>query len=272
MSADTRDRSEPDLAVLRDLAVAVAVEAGRLLVTERPQRLEVGTKSTPTDVVTEMDRAAEALILDRLRAARPDDGFLGEEGGAGEGTTGVRWVVDPIDGTVNYLYGLPAFAVSIAAELGGEVVVGVVHDPSLGRTFQAVRGQGATRDGVEIHCSDETRLDRALVATGFGYAAARRAAQARLLTSVLPRVRDIRRFGAASLDLCMVGSGLVDAFYERGLSPWDLAAGGLIATEAGARLGGLYGAPAGGDLVIAAPPALFDALHELLATGVADRG
>ena len=222
------------------------------------------TKSTPTDVVTDADTAAEALIRDRLLAARPDDGLLGEEGGSVAGSSGVVWVVDPIDGTVNYLYGLPEYAVSIAAQVDGATVVGVVHHPTSGQTWTAIRGQGAVLDGRSIRESGCDRLDRALIATGFGYDARRRARQADVLRHVLPKVRDIRRAGAASLDLCAVASGLVDGYYERGLAAWDLAAGCLIAEEAGAVVAGISGRAAGPDLVIAAGPALFPALHDLL--------
>jgi len=259
---------------LLELALDAAAEAGRLV---RERRAEVAamdvaaTKSSPTDVVTESDTAAEQLLRARLLGARPQDSFLGEEGGADEGTSGVRWVVDPIDGTVNYLYGLPAYAVSVAATSGGEPLVGVVHNPVSGETWTATRGGGARLDGRRLQVSGCDRLDRALVATGFGYESRRRAHQADVLRQVLPRVRDIRRVGAASLDLCALASARVDAYYERGLKPWDLAAGGLVAREAGALVGGLSGAPAGEDLVLAAGPALFGPLHDLLLPLGADR-
>jgi myo-inositol-1(or 4)-monophosphatase len=256
-----------DESALLGLAVTVADDAGRLIRARRSavERMAVAaTKSTPTDVVTDADTAAEALIRDRLLAARPDDGLLGEEGGSVAGRSGVVWVVDPIDGTVNYLYGLPEYAVSIAAEVDGTTVVGVVHNPTSGQTWTAIRGRGAVLDGRSIRESGCDRLDRALIATGFGYDARRRARQADVLRHVLPKVRDIRRVGAASLDLCAVASGLVDGYYERGLATWDLAAGCLIAEEAGAIVAGISGRAAGPDLVIAAGPALFPALHDLL--------
>ena len=265
---------QPDLEELLDLALGAAHEAGRLV---RKRREEVGTmgvaatKSSPTDVVTESDTAAERLLRERLLGARPRDAFLGEEGSADQGTSGVRWVVDPIDGTVNYLYGIPAYAVSVAAALGGETVVGVVHNPVSRETWTATRGGGAWLDGRRLRVSGCDRLDRALVATGFGYESGRRAHQADVLREVLPRVRDIRRAGAASLDLCALASARVDGYYERGLKPWDLAAGGLVAREAGAVVGGLAGAPAGEDLVLAAGPALFGPLHDLLVPLGADR-
>ncbi|MCW2691871.1 MAG: suhB [Mycobacterium sp.] len=265
----------PDPADLLTLALAVADEAGALAVAARERDLDVDTKSSATDVVTAADRAVEELITTRLLDARPDDGVLGEEGADSSGTSGVRWVVDPIDGTVNYLYRLPGWAVSIAAEVDGRIVAGVVHQATTGTTYSAVLGGGALRraaDGTltELTGSAVDELPQALVATGFGYVVERRTVQAQLVAQILPRIRDIRRFGAASLDLCWSATGQVDAFYERGLNPWDLAAGGLIAAEAGLRVEGLAGAPAGYDLTIAAPPALFGPLHDLLAgTGLA---
>lgn len=249
------------------LAEKTAREAGVVVREKRDavNRMAVSaTKSTPTDIVTESDTAAEALIRDRLLGARPADGMLGEEGGATTGTSGVQWVVDPIDGTVNYLYGIPQYAISIAASVDGEPVAGVVHNPVSGETWTATRSGGAFLDGTPISESGCDRLDRALVATGFGYDPARRARQADVLRAVIPEVRDVRRAGAASLDLCAVAMGRVDAYYERGLGPWDLAAGALIATEAGVIVSGIRGQPPGPEFVLAAGPALFEALHGLL--------
>jgi myo-inositol-1(or 4)-monophosphatase len=248
------------------LALAVAEEAGDLLVRGRAGTVAAeSTKSSPTDVVTALDRASEELVATRLRAARPADGLLGEEGSDTPGTSGVRWIVDPLDGTVNFLYNLPNWAVSLAAEVDGEVVAGVVHAPALGRTYTALRGGGAACDGRDLRGATGLTLDAALVGTGFGYTVARRRAQVAVLTRVVPRVRDIRRMGAASLDLCAVAAGNLDAYFERGLKPWDHAAGGLVATEAGMLTGGLDGAPPGEDLYVAAPAALFGPLVELLA-------
>jgi len=257
--------TEVDAADLLALAEQVAREAGRLVVADRPRDLQVAaTKTTATDIVTEMDRRSEQLVVDRISAARPDDGFLGEEGAARAGTSGVTWVVDPIDGTVNYLYGIPAYAVSIAASVDGQVVAGAVVNPVHGETWTALRGEGAWLDGQRLRISAPPPLHLALVATGFGYDARRRARQADVLGQVLPRVRDVRRFGAASLDLCAVACGRVDAYYEQGLKPWDLAAGGLVATEAGATVTGLRGRVAGEDLVVAAGPPLVTELVGLL--------
>lgn len=260
------DLAALDLAALRELALRTAREAGTLVRRLRAESeiLVAATKSTPTDVVTESDRAAERLIRRRIAAVRPEDAFLGEEGGQAGGSGPVRWVVDPIDGTVNYLYGIPAYAVSIAAEVAGEVVVGVVHNPVSGETWSAIRSAGAVLGDRPVRVSGETRPARALVATGFGYDPAVRARQGAAVAALLPRVRDIRRIGTASLDLCGVAGGRLDAYVEHGLQPWDLAAGGLIAAEAGARVAGLRGAAAGNDLVVAANPALFAAIEPML--------
>ncbi|MEP6759905.1 MAG: inositol monophosphatase family protein [Sporichthyaceae bacterium] len=262
-----------DTAELLRIAQHAARSAADLLQERRPPGvLEItATKSSATDIVTEMDQAAEQLIVEQIRAARPGDGFLGEEGAADEGSSGVTWVIDPIDGTVNYLYGIPAYAVSIGVRIGRNMVAGVVCNPVTGEMWTARRGFGAELDGRPIRVNPVSELAMALVATGFGYQASRRARQAEILRAVLPLVRDIRRFGAASLDLCALACGRVDAYYERGLKPWDLAAGGLIATEAGARVEGLGGRPAGEDLVIAAPPGIFGRLEALLAEQSADR-
>lgn len=262
-----------DSADLLALAEDAARAAARLLVDRRPEGdLEVtATKSSATDIVTEMDKASEALLVEHIRAVRPDDGFLGEEGSDVAGSSGVTWVLDPIDGTVNYLYAIPGYAVSVAARVGDDVVAGVVVNPVSGELWSARRGHGARLDGRPIEVNSAPELAMALVATGFGYDPRRRARQADILRTVIPQIRDIRRAGAASLDLCAVACGRVDGYYEQGLKPWDLAAGGLIAREAGARVEGLGGRPAGEDLVVAAPPGLFERLERLLAELGADR-
>jgi myo-inositol-1(or 4)-monophosphatase len=260
-----------ELEELRSLAEGVARTAGALLRDGAGRvRAEVSTKSTGTDMVTEMDRASEALIAEGLLGPRPDDGILGEEGVDIRGTSGVRWVVDPLDGTTNYLYGFPGFNVSIAAEVDGEAAVGVVYDVVRDELFSAVRGGGARRDGRTIRPSGALELGHALVGTGFSYEPDRRRRQAEVLVAVLPMVRDIRRQGAAALDLCSVACGRLDAYYERGLAAWDLAAGGLIATEAGATVTDFDGAEARVGSVVAASPAIAGALRDLLeTTGVA---
>jgi myo-inositol-1(or 4)-monophosphatase len=254
-----------DLAVLLDLAVGLARDAADLLWDGMASlRSEVDTKTSATDMVTDMDRASESLLVEGLARARPDDAVLAEEGASRSGSSGVRWVIDPLDGTTNYLYGHPSFAVSIAAEVDGRPVVGVVADPSRNELFTAVAGGGAHRDGEPIHVTDGDQLSSALVATGFSYLPERRATQAAVLSTVLPAVRDVRRCGAASLDLCWVGCGRVDAYYEAGLQPWDLAAGLVVATEAGARVEGLEGPVPESGSVVAAAPALLEPLRELL--------
>jgi myo-inositol-1(or 4)-monophosphatase len=260
-----------DRAQLLALATDLARRAGALALGMREGVEELDPKSSPTDVVTAADKAVERLLVDALRTARPDDGLLGEEGASDSGTTGLRWVIDPIDGTVNYLYGIPQWAVSIGVEDANGTLVGVVFDPSKDELWQAVRGEGSTLNGRPLRCSTASSLAQSLVATGFGYDERRRAVQAVVLIDVLPNVRDIRRAGAGSLDLCSVAAGRVDAYYEQGLSPWDLSAGTLIATEAGARVEGLKGRPPSHDLVIAAAPAVFDDLHDLLVAADADR-
>ena len=256
---------EIDPGRLLAVARAAAAEAGRLLVEGRPEQLGVAqTKSSPTDVVTEMDTAAEQTIRAAIRRTRPEDGFLGEEGGSEAGVSGVRWVVDPIDGTVNYLYGLPAWAVSIGAEVDGVAVAGVVLAPQLGEEYTAVLGGGAWLDGRRLAAARPDGLAQALVATGFGYRAERRAVQGRIVAGLLPRVRDVRRGGSAALDLCAVAAGRVDGYYERGTHAWDRAAGALIATEAGAAVEGFHGAPASEEMVLAAGPGVFRDLHGAL--------
>ena len=269
--------SDPE-ALLR-IAVEAAGEAGRLLASwrgdERPEIVD--TKSSPTDVVTEMDRRSEALITEWIRAVRPGDTVLGEEGGqtlGGPGATDagghtrVRWVVDPLDGTVNYLYGLPDWAVSIAAEVDGTILAGVVEVPRFGERFTAVAGRGAWlhRDGsaVALRCNTGVTLGQALVGTGFGYDAGRRQVQGEVVAALLPHVRDIRRGGSAAVDLCSVAAGRMDAFFERGLNYWDYAAGGLIAREAGALVGGLAGRPESTAMTVAAGPDLFRHLDTFL--------
>jgi myo-inositol-1(or 4)-monophosphatase len=286
------------LAELRDLAAGVAMEAGELLAS-RAGRVEVAaTKSSPTDVVTEMDRKAEELIRARLLAARPDDAILGEEAGETGDSDGapVRWVVDPLDGTVNYLYGLHDWAVSIAAEVewveGGEIgrkiVAGAVYLPMRSELFSAFKGGGAwlaskwcppgrtefqrsdayqpgEENYTRLQCRPGVPLAEALVGTGFGYRAARRKVQGEVVGALLPLVRDIRRAGVASVDLCAVAAGRLDGYYERGLNYWDWAAGALVASESGARVGGLHGAPVSSSMTIAAGPGLFGPLSDALA-------
>ncbi|MGV9642559.1 inositol monophosphatase family protein [Streptomyces sp. NPDC003333] len=252
------------------LAREAARRAGDLLRDGRPADLAVAaTKSSPIDVVTEMDIAAEKLITDVISARRPQDGFLGEEGAATEGTSGVRWVIDPLDGTVNYLYGLPTWSVSIAAEQDGETVAGVVAAPMRGETYHAVRGGGAWATGPwegerRLTCRPTAPLDQALVSTGFNYVSEVRTHQAEVARRLIPLLRDIRRSGSAAIDLCDLAAGRLDGYYERGLNAWDVAAGDLIAREAGAVTGGRPGERPSRDLTVAATPGVFEPLQRLL--------
>jgi myo-inositol-1(or 4)-monophosphatase len=249
----TAGRSDDLLDELLELARHVAREAAELVRTRREAGVEVAaTKSSITDVVTEADRASESLIVERILAARPDDGLLGEEGSDAVGSTGVRWVVDPIDGTVNYFLGLPQYAVSIGVEVDGVVQVGVVVNAASGDEFTAVRGRGARRNGRPITVRPLTPLDRSVVSTGYHYELPIRARQATSVAALVVRVADVRRFGSCALDLCALAAGQSDGYVEEGCMPWDHAAGGLIAEEAGAVVEVLVGA-CGRDLVVAAP-------------------
>jgi myo-inositol-1(or 4)-monophosphatase len=246
-----------------ELAERAARAAGEVLLSYygRPPQ-GVDSKSSETDLVSDADRDAERVIRELLEAERPEDGLIAEEGSRSASESGRRWIVDPLDGTVNFLYGFPAWGVSIALEDEQGLALGLVLDPVRPELFAAVRGEGATLDGAPLQVSGRTELARALVATGFSYEAERRSAQAELLLTVLPRVRDIRRVGAAALDLCQVAAGRVDGFYERGLQRWDEAAGRLIIEEAGGVVKELGGTPAG--LVAAGSPELLSSLYALV--------
>lgn len=258
-------------------ALKAARAAGDLLANQRPDELTVGSKSSATDAVTDMDRASEALLVELLLADSPGDAVLGEEGGERGGDSGVRWVLDPLDGTVNYLYRIPEWAVSVAAESDGEVIAGVVHAPLLRLTWWASAGQGAwvQQAGGEvepIRVGTEQRLSHALVATGFGYSPQRRDWQGRVLRRVISQIRDVRRAGAAAIDLCRVADGTLDAMFERGLQPWDHAAGGLIVREAGGVIGGLAGGVAGESMTLAGNSHLFAQLADTVGEAVAAVG
>lgn len=273
-------RYDGDPAPLRPVAETLAAEAAEFV---RARRAEVfgaaagalgsgavRSKSTPTDPVTVVDTETERLLRDRLAQLRPGEPILGEEGGGPTGSAAtagtVNWVLDPIDGTVNFVYGIPAYAVSVAVQVDGVSVAGAVADVVAGRVYSAASGLGAhVTDGCgtrELRCSTVDDLSMALLGTGFGYSRRRRATQATLLARMLPVVRDVRRIGSAALDLCMVAAGRLDAFYEHGLQVWDSAAGALIAAEAGARvlLPAPNGSVGGTGLVVAAAPGIADEL------------
>ncbi len=262
----------PDPAELLALAVDTAREAADLVSRGRGSAGEhVDVKSSSVDVVTAVDKASERLIVDRLLAARPDDAVLGEEGASHQGGSGVRWVVDPIDGTVNFLYGLPAYAVSIAAEVDGVAGAGVVLNVATGDLFTATSGGGAwlstpaRPDPVRLRGSAPSSLEQTLVGTGFGYQQEQRRAQGAVVAALLPRVRDIRRFGSSALDLCAAAAGRIDAYYELHLNPWDHAAGALVAAEAGLMVAGLPGRPFAEPMAIVAAPSIAEPFVELIA-------
>lgn len=274
---------ESALEELEAIAVALATEAGRLVRDERPDDLRVvRTTSNVLDIVTAMDIRSETLLRSRLGQVRPEDGILGEEDGHTAGVSGLTWVLDPIDGTVNYLYGLPGYAVSVAVVVGDPrvpgawtPVAGAVHNPSVDEVFHARAGGGARVDrpagpgaaaytrGVDLHVGEPAMLSQALIGTGFSYSTENRRHQGAVAAALLPQVRDLRRMGAAALDLCHVAAGRIDAYYERGLKPWDLAAGALVVTEAGGCVTG-FDAPASEEMTLAAAPGFHAELHTLL--------
>ncbi|WP_445227846.1 inositol monophosphatase family protein [Corynebacterium sp. H130] len=259
---------------LHQVATSVAQEAAEKIVEKRRElgdvRAYTQTKSSPVDPVTVVDTMAEEFIVGKLQQLRPQDGVIGEEGSDTHSESGITWIVDPIDGTVNFMYGIPQYAVSIAAARDGEVIVGAVCNVATGELYSAVKGHGATvRRGEEVtplKCNEVQEIGLSLIATGFGYSAKRRDAQGKLVAELLPQVRDIRRMGSAALDLCAVASGHVDAHFEHGLNAWDYAAGALIAAEAGAvaHTPPLSSAGANGELTLVAAAGVFDRLWELL--------
>ncbi|WP_270889164.1 inositol monophosphatase family protein [Pedococcus sp. 5OH_020] len=274
-----------ELDELEDLCVELAREAGRLIVDERPPDLGVArTKSTATDIVTVMDQRAQDLLRTRIQRARPHDGFLGEEEGGVAARSEITWVVDPIDGTVNYLYGIPAYAVSVAATVGDPTtdgawapVAGAVVNPVTGELFHARQGGGAWLrtsggPGRRLRLGEPPTLALALAGTGFGYEAARRRWQARVLGDVLPQVRDIRRIGSAALDICAVAAGTLDCYFERGLNPWDMAAAWVVVTEAGGVFSGLDGHGPGDRMVVAGAPGLHAELEAVLSAAAERAG
>lgn len=264
-------RSIPAWDHLEKLAVEAAEVAASLLRAQTGAQLQISAKSSRTDLVTDMDVACEAAIVEFLTSHRPDDAILGEEGSGRDGTTGVRWIIDPIDGTVNFVYGHPGFGVSVAAEDDGQIVAGAVIDPMLDETFTARRGGGARLNGSPINVRPDGDPALALVATGFSYDHSRRRRQTEVLGELLPLIGDIRRVGGAAVDLCSVACGRVDAFFEVGLNPWDYAAGVLICEEAGAIVRDLHGGPPSRDFVFAASPGVADTLLKLLQDAEADR-
>ena len=251
---------------LRILAADIATRAGRFAAEKRVAGVEaIGTKSSVVDVVTQVDKDAEVLIAEFLRSHRPEDGLLGEEGLSEKGSSGLTWVVDPIDGTVNFLYGIPHYAVSIAAVEGTpepgqwRVVAGAIYHPALDELFTAAVGEGASLGNTALRVANPVPLEQALWLTGFAYSTQHREVQAELVKHMLPKVRDIRRMGTASLDLAAIAAGRGNVYFERTLSPWDHAAGELLVTEAGGAVAGLAGQPAGREGLLAGHPEMVAA-------------
>ena len=242
---------------LKNLAVEIAKNAGSLLL-NRPKQLDISTKTSDIDVVTQMDRASERFIVEEILKARPDDGIIGEEGADRPSKSGYTWVIDPIDGTVNYLYNMAGWSVSIAVKDLQGTVVGVVYSPTIDSLYTAIRGGGAFLNGSKISCNNPIELNRALIATGFAYRSELREQQISQFNELIMKIRDYRRNGSAAIDICHVASGLVDGYYEMGLLEWDRAAAELIATEAGATVS------VHGELTIAAGPYLYGKLAEVL--------
>ncbi len=251
------------------LAESIAIKAGELLV-NRPSKFELDQKSGVFDFATQMDHESEKLIVAEILTARPDDGLIGEEGSNRESKSGVTWVIDPIDGTVNYLYDIPGWCISIAAKDNDGGLVGVVYSPATQSLWKASRGGGAFLNGNPIKCNDPVGLDRALVGSGFAYDIEKRKIQAALVARLLPQIRDLRRLGACAVDICHVASGSLDAYFEAGVNEWDYAAAGLIATEAGATISidtGIWNGEK--NMVIVAGPALHPALSAQIRAGQA---
>lgn len=273
-SANSSKSSTPDpieLQQLRLLAEEIATVAGNFLLSGFAQeRISVGTKSTGTDMVTEMDRGAEKLIVDAILASRPDDGLLGEEGAQRESATGFRWVIDPLDGTTNYLYRHPFWSVSIGIEHRGRPVVGAVKAPMLDMLFSAHSDGGATRNGSAIHVGSCNDLGYALIGTGFGYEPEMREWQGGILHTLLPQVRDVRRGGSAAIDLCFVAAGHYDGYYECNLNPWDGCAGTVVVREAGGIATSLRGNEPDSGMTIAGNEFVHDALRTRLRTLIND--
>jgi myo-inositol-1(or 4)-monophosphatase len=247
------------------VAKQLARAAGDMALAGRKAGLHnVQTKSTGTDMVTEFDRASEAMIFDGLRTLRPLDSVVGEEGAAHSGTSEITWYIDPIDGTTNFLYALPNWAVSIGAADSSGPLAGVVYVPALNEMFTATRGGGAFLNDQPIHCNDIDTVSQALVCTGFSYSPDARTVQAKRVSRMIHDVRDIRRFGAASIDLCFVACGRLDAYFEENLFPWDIAAGELIAREAGCLSGDFSGGPVRPAELLVSPPKIFEPLSALI--------
>jgi myo-inositol-1(or 4)-monophosphatase len=257
--------ADPQARDLLDLATEIAAKAAVVVERYAAERtFAIETKSSPTDLVTEADREAEALIVREILAARPNDGLLGEEGALREAASGIRWVIDPIDGTTNFVYGIPAYSISIGVERDGQMVAGVVHDVALKEAYTASLGAGAHLNGRPIQASSRTDLGSSLWGIGFAYDPHRRDAQARFYDRVMVHIRDVRRMGSAALDLCRVACGQLDGYYEFQLNPWDIAAGGIIVREAGGVTRGFHGYTFEQGYVLASNAALSEPMLAVL--------
>lgn len=256
---------------LCQLAMAAASEAAAMVLARHGERHEAATKASDLDLVTAIDKASEELIVNRLLSARPHDGVVGEEGTGVTGTSGVEWLVDPIDGTTSFFYGLPGFSVSIAARVDGELVVGVVDAPAVHSTYVAQRGNGATLNARPVSCRPVESISKALIATGFSPDHERRQRQSDVMARLIPQIRDIRRMGSAALDLAAVAGGQIDAYFEAGLNVWDYAAGIVLAAEAGATTWVEEDPSTGRAFVFAAAPDIADDLAALIRSLNADK-
>ncbi len=265
LPVDQSSRHEELPVQLLELARSIAIEAGTFLAEGlKGPRIAIETKSSAVDMVSEMDKGAEDLIVGFIQRNRPNDAILGEEGTSKSGTTGVRWIIDPLDGTTNYLYGQPLWAVSIGIEIDGKPTVGVVYSPVLGELFHAVTGMGSFCNDRPIRVSDCTEPQVALVATGFGYLPKLREWQGAIVGELLPKVRDIRRGGSAALELAFVASGRVDLYYERGCNAWDFSAGTVLVREAGGIATDLFDGPPANEMCIAATPGVYEWIRSYL--------
>lgn len=256
---------------LRAIAEQLARQAGDMALAGRKSGTVVAdTKASPTDMVTQFDRASEEMITTGLHELRPLDAIIGEEGASRSGTSGITWHIDPIDGTSNFYFDIPMWAVSIGAVDAHGPLVGAVYAPALGEMFTAARGQGATCNGMSISCRENTVLTDALVCTGYSYRVHERKQHAQRVARMVTEIRDIRRFGAAAIDLCFVASGRFDAYFEEHLHSWDLIAGQIIASEAGAIVTDYAGGPVTPRQVLAATPGIQGALIDLIARSTKD--
>ena len=257
--------SNSEVTLLLAICTELAMTGGKRAYAGRRAGLkDVQTKTTSTDMVTEFDKATEKYIVDEIRSRRPDDSIIGEEGGSHSGNSNYTWCIDPIDGTTNFLYALPSWSVSIGISDEKGPLVGVVYIPALDEMFTAIRGGGAFLNGEQIRCNEITDISKALVCTGFSYSPEHRTVQSKRVSTFIHKVRDIRRLGAASVDICFVACGRVDAYFEENLHSWDIAAAELIAIEAGARSGDFHGGISSPAEIMIACPRIFEALSDLV--------